>query len=386
MADAAGGPVVWAKDGLSIYPTWMVEPTVQSIVATLNMAIGVHHEYDVRFLHGGAMSKLYDVSFGGQAFVMRTESEVATLDWVRRHTRLPVPHVRAYDASRNNPLGYEWLLMTKLKGKPLSESWSSVTIGLKERIVIQIADFVASTFNQPFHDGIGSLFGATGNAGGHGWTMGESVSMAARLRFVSSDLALRLNATTDGDEKDTLRQMSDLTRRIEGLMPRFVSGSSSAKTRDTAPNTAGKQPTTTVLCHDGLSLDNILVDDDGILQGTCQFPAFLQQAHDRHGEPALPRYLIDDTGPPHPAYYRDLKQYEITRLRELFIEEILDRAPGFVDIWRDGLSANLRDFEAAIQNCDNEFVCRLLEEWVEAIEQGQDPARMPKRLHELLMG
>lgn len=187
-----GGPPAcrptWVKNGFSLYPTWTVEPTIQSIVATLNRAIGFNHEYEVQFLHEGALSKLYDVSFNSQAFVMRiclpvcpqtkTESEVATLGWVKQHTPLPVPHVRAYDSSRNNPLGYEWLLMTKLEGKPLSECWSSVTIGSKERLVRQIAAFVASTFNQPFREGIGSLFKATPNADGYGYSIGKSVSMA----------------------------------------------------------------------------------------------------------------------------------------------------------------------------------------------------------------
>lgn len=109
--------LAWVKNGLSLYPTWTVEPTVQSIVATLSIAIGFNHKYEVQFLHEGALSKLYDVSLDGQAFIMRvylpvclrtrTESEVATLDWVKQHTPLPVPHVRAYDSSRNNPLGYE---------------------------------------------------------------------------------------------------------------------------------------------------------------------------------------------------------------------------------------------------------------------------------------
>lgn len=222
--------------------------------------------------------------------------------------------------------------------------------------------------------------------------------MRARLQFASLELASRLDAATDYDERETLRRMLDLTRRIEILRPKFLSCSDRALARDAVPSIPEKQPTITTLCHDALSLDNILVDDDGVLNGvidwqsipclplheTCQFPAFLQQAHDRYREPAGRLYLVDKTGPPHPAYFRDRKRYEITKLRKLYIEEMIRHAPGFVDIWRDKFSANLRDFEAAIQNCDNEFTLRLLEEWVETIEQGQDPARMPKRLHELV--
>lgn len=175
--------LAWAEDGLSVYPTWTVEPTIEAIIATLRSAVGFDNEYAVRFLHEGTLSKLYDVSFDNQDFVMRislpvcprakTESEVATLDWVNRHTALPVPHVRAYDSSRNNPLGFEWVLMTKLEGKPLSGCWSAMSTGCKERIVRQIAAFSATTFHQSFHGGIGSVFKTS-----HGYTIGTPVSMA----------------------------------------------------------------------------------------------------------------------------------------------------------------------------------------------------------------
>lgn len=118
--------------------------------------------------------------------------------------------------------------------------------------------------------------------------------MRARLRFASSELASRLNGATDHDESETLRHMFDLTRQIESLMPKFLPCPDRAFARDAASGIARKQPTTTALCHDALSLDNILVDDDGVLTGvidwqsipclplyvSCQFPAFLQQTHD----------------------------------------------------------------------------------------------------------
>ncbi|KAJ8125936.1 hypothetical protein O1611_g7703 [Lasiodiplodia mahajangana] len=212
--------------------------------------------------------------------------------------------------------------------------------------------------------------------------------MRCRLQYASADLASRLIDSPDQDEKAVLRHMCELTRRIENLMPKFVPRS------DT---TSG--PTRTMLCHDSLSLDNILIDRNGLFGGVldwqciscrplheaCQFPAFLQQAFDRFREPAGRFYLIDADGPPHPAYYRDYKRYEMTQLRQLYIGEMLDRVPDFVDIWEDEASANLRDYEAAVQNCDNEFTADLVEKWVEAMEDGEDPARVPKRLHELLM-
>ncbi|GAP90388.1 putative kinase-like protein [Rosellinia necatrix] len=408
----------WEKDNPYLYSTWVTEPTIMSIVTTLKEAIGTDKEYTVQFLHDGVFSKLYDVSFDNQAFIMRislpvwrhakTESEVATLDWVGRYTSLRVPRVRAYDSLGNGPLGFEWILMTKLEGKPLFECWESVSMGLKERLVKQIAVFSASTFNQPFHGGIGSIYqpcmtnidevAPNPNASIH--AVGEAVSMAlfqgyralldysrgpyfrisdwmeSRLRFASSNLMKRLDYATDNSEVGTLHQLLELTRNVKGLVPKFITSSTTLST---------------ILCHDALSLDNIFVNEDGIFMGVvdwqcivcvppheaCQFPAFLQQKFDRFRDPIRAYYLTDE------AYSRELRRYEVTQLRKIYIEEMIDRAPGFVDIWRE--SANLRDYEAAVQNCDNEFTMKRVEKWVNAMENGGDPAEMPKRLHEQLM-
>jgi hypothetical protein len=180
--------LAWVEDGVSLRPTWTVQPTVESIIATLKAAIGSDRDYEVRFLHEGACSKLYDVAFEDQLFVMRinlpvcprskTESEIATLDWVCRHTRLPVPRVKAYDSSRNNPLGFEWILMTKIEGKPLSGCFISMKIGSKERLVKQIATFSADAFQQPFRGGLGSIYKATPKLDSCAHIVGEMVSMA----------------------------------------------------------------------------------------------------------------------------------------------------------------------------------------------------------------
>ncbi|KAI1172642.1 phosphotransferase enzyme family-domain-containing protein [Nemania sp. FL0916] len=408
--DPASG-LAWVKNGLLLSPTWTVEPTAKSIITTLEMAIGSNNEYRVRFLRKGTLSKLYDVSFSNQGFIMRvslpvcpqikTEAEVATLDWVNEHTALPVPCVRAYDSSRNNPLGFEWILMNKLVGKPLSECWSSVSFGAKKSLVGQIAAFAASTFTQPFHDGIGSIFKAACSSGDHrGHNSFSNVSdwMIARLEFASSGLTSRLNHSVDQDERTTLERMLELTRRIEKLMLKFMAVFETL--HETMLRATGKDALQTILYHDALSLDNILINDDGFFCGVidwqcvsclplyeaCQFPAFLQQGYDRSTEPVGRFYLVSKDDPPHPAYFQDYRRWEITQLRQFYIKEMTRYAPGYVEIWRDKASADLRDYEAAIQNCDNEFAIEPVQQWVGVMEDGGDPGQMPKRLHELLAG
>ena len=45
---------------------------------------------------------------------IKTESEVATMDFLRKHTNFPVPTVYHHDASPYNRLGGEYILMSKV--------------------------------------------------------------------------------------------------------------------------------------------------------------------------------------------------------------------------------------------------------------------------------
>ncbi len=55
--------------------------------------------------------------------IHKTLSEVATLGFVRAHTKIPVARVIALDASNNIDLGFEWILMERTVGSPLADSW-----------------------------------------------------------------------------------------------------------------------------------------------------------------------------------------------------------------------------------------------------------------------
>ncbi|KAI1824089.1 phosphotransferase enzyme family-domain-containing protein [Xylaria intraflava] len=406
-----GDGLAWVKHSLSLSPKWAIEPTSEAIVATLKASLDCDQEYNVTFLHDGAYSKLYEVDIGEQAFVMRvtlpvcsqslTESEVATLGWVGQNTSLPVPRVKAYDSSPNNPLGFEWILMTKLPGKPLSERWSSMSMVSKERLVKQIAAFSTATFRQQFDGGIGSIYKAASDPRGPFFAASEWVR--SRLQIASSDLTRRLENDITNDGMKTLQRMLELTKQIEILMPKFLSPSKkSFVVAPTNPSLtiiddARDMPLRTVVYHDNLSFDNILVDDDGVFCGvidwkcipcvplheSCQFPLFLQQAYDRFEEPIQMHYHIGQHEPPHPAYFHDLQRYEMSQLRLLYIEEMLDSAPDFVEIWRNGASADLRDYEAAVQNCDNESTIDFVSAWVKS-QDVEKPSQIPKRLHEQL--
>lgn len=179
----------WSSDGNPILdtPKWAVEPTIDSIISTLKKVIGSHEQYSVKHCWDGIYNKIYYVSYNQNRLVMRvslpvcprlkTESEVATLRWIDDNTRLPVPRVRCYDSSRDNPIGFEWILMDRMEGIPLSRCWETTYLGAKSRIVKQVAAYTAAVFKRQFR-GIGSLYLSEPNNPDTTLRLGEMVSMA----------------------------------------------------------------------------------------------------------------------------------------------------------------------------------------------------------------
>ena len=48
---------------------------------------------------------------------LKTESEVATMHYLREHTSIPVPEVYHYDSNPYNRLGGEYILMSKVSAR-----------------------------------------------------------------------------------------------------------------------------------------------------------------------------------------------------------------------------------------------------------------------------
>ncbi|KAL2022146.1 hypothetical protein VTK56DRAFT_5975 [Thermocarpiscus australiensis] len=79
------------------------------------------------------------------------------MKWVKENTSLPVPEVLAYQADRTSAIGFEWIAMTKMPGKPLADLWRDLSFPAKEQIVRQVALFCAETFRAQLR-GIGNIF------------------------------------------------------------------------------------------------------------------------------------------------------------------------------------------------------------------------------------
>ena len=156
----------WVQRLVSSEPRWTVEPDLESIKRTIEEA-RPSQEVSVSFLAQGAFNKIYDIQAGNQDLVMRvslpvdpqykTLSEVATMDWMRHHTSLPVPEIIAHQASQENAIGFEWILMKKIPGNPLADAWKSIEYPAKEQLVQQLATYFSSLFKNQLR-GIGNIY------------------------------------------------------------------------------------------------------------------------------------------------------------------------------------------------------------------------------------
>ena len=142
----------WKYELFGPIPSWTVEPDMAVAKAIALRHLPIHSDYEIRFFAAGIFSKLFllhlldDSSGTRESFIMRislpvdpyfkTASEVATLQFVRKNTAIPVPQIIAFDSSADNELGFEWILMTKLPGVPLKSLWESPDLVWEERVQI----------------------------------------------------------------------------------------------------------------------------------------------------------------------------------------------------------------------------------------------------------
>lgn len=157
----------WVRTLWAVEPRWTIDPDTAAIATTVKNALNVQDECEVDFLAGGAFNKLYLVRYDGKEVIARvtlpvdpklkTASEVATLQWVRQNTSLPVPEVLAFQDNRDSPIGFEWIIMSKVPGRRWADAWKDIPMPAKEQLVRRIASFYAETFARQVH-GIGSLF------------------------------------------------------------------------------------------------------------------------------------------------------------------------------------------------------------------------------------
>ncbi|KXG47949.1 Aminoglycoside phosphotransferase [Penicillium griseofulvum] len=122
--------LTWVEETFGSETGWTIEPDIGAITKTVQ-SLRPSSTVEVTFLAQGGFNKIYNVSIDDKPSILRVSlpvdsrykvmSEVATMDWVRRITSLPIPRVITYQPSRDNLVGFEWMLMTEMPGKPFLE-------------------------------------------------------------------------------------------------------------------------------------------------------------------------------------------------------------------------------------------------------------------------
>ncbi|KAJ5087547.1 hypothetical protein N7456_011163 [Penicillium angulare] len=433
--------LAWVQRTFNLEPQWTAEPDPQVIEQTIQSLLP-SRTIQVTFLAEGALNKLYDVKIDNEVFVIRvslpvdpyykTMSEVATVEWVSRTANIPVPRVITYQSSRENPIGFEWIIMNKMPGRPLKELWRSLSFSAKISLVEKFAAYSSCLFRNQLQ-GIGNLYmkastlndsrlsEATWPAGNPACSnksplsenehipaglpdVGRIVSMhffwgshifqdvprgpfksssdwmASRLSFSEKDYQSVLDnlpskdfESDDEDDADDARRTLEIIGKLKTLLPSFFP-------------LHGDNPEPSVLVHDDLSSRNILVHDNGELAAildwecvsalplwrACYYPAFLK-GPPRSLKPDLGRYELEGSGEASDLYWEHLWEYEVTLLRGVFIDKMKSLEPGWVEVFHK--SQRQRDFDIAVQNCDNEFVARHIRAWINDLTAGVDNHR-----------
>lgn len=122
----------------------------------------------ITFLNSGTFHKAYSVTLGDGRVViarvarrfmprLKTESEVATMEYIRAYTSIPVPTVYFYDSNPYNRLGGEYIIMSKAEGVPLSNVYQSMSHKSLMALLNNLASIIIPLLAHRFSN-IGSLY------------------------------------------------------------------------------------------------------------------------------------------------------------------------------------------------------------------------------------
>ncbi|KAI9668025.1 MAG: hypothetical protein M1821_000845 [Bathelium mastoideum] len=377
----------WVQNTFSWQPQWTMQPKLSAI--KYEVAKTTHNQHaDVSFLAQGAFNKIYNVEAGKEALIIRvslpvdphykTESEVATLNWVKHNTPLPVPDVVAYQPNRaETPVKFEWILETKVPGKLLGDAWHSMSYVAKERLVLQFAEYSRSVFRHQLRS-IGNLYPGKGSEVGRIVSMvffwGDAIRQKVdRGPFKTSREWITARITLQENQcNEILATSHDEDDREEAERTRGIITKLKAELNSVFPPSVNDEPT--IIFHDDLSNHNILVNT-GKLSGVidwesvsamplwkaCDYPAFLQ-GRTRETKPDPSRYKPDENGQPNELYWEALKNYELTQLRKYFLNQMRRLEPRWIQVYET--SQLQRSFDTALQQSDNDFMVRFIDAWL----------------------
>ncbi|KAF3049851.1 hypothetical protein E8E11_008748 [Didymella keratinophila] len=372
---------------------WVKEPDMEVIESIVRRQLDIPDgtSCTVRFLAEGASNKVYKLQIGSNdRYIMRiplpvqprlqTMSEVATIDYVRQHTDNPVPTVLKFQATSQDELGFEWILMTHTSGTQKSEQWRSIPWLKKELIMpgFESGFFLGRIVEQPLFWGNHLQFDVNREPfeNSRDW-----LRAVLQIYILGADHPVTLVGDSE-DDFDSDDELSPLCspEAIKVRAQRLMDLLSTIFPTDTSE--------TFVLHHHDLHESNIFVDDNHELSGVidweclptvplwaaCEIPKFLQSKLNRYVCPGPDQYsketLGDGTEGMGRLYYEHLAEYEKTQLRAVFLEEMQRVCPDWVDVYKNNkLKAAFGEAVALFGDKSN---AKIIDEWLDVLEEDGD--------------
>ncbi|KAF5027023.1 hypothetical protein F66182_899 [Fusarium sp. NRRL 66182] len=423
--------LVWEESPFGDKPRWKTEPRIEAIRAVCLGVLKLASEKDciVEFFAAGSFNRLYLVEAPSRKRLLMRISlpvdprnkilgEVATVRWLRRFTSIPVPEIIAFDASSDNEIGFEWILMPFIAGTSAYSLWRKTPMIAKERLVKQVANFQAqileaSETKSPLR-GIGTLTCGSGEVGNleedltpepgqivsRHFFMGKHFDydvprgpfpssrewMDAFLAIIIQEQEEELGMTQDDQDKEDIKHHISIAKRLQKLLLSIF------------PPTE-ELPECTTLWHEDLSLNNILVDGDGTIAAILDWefvsampywlatetPQFLNGPK-REKEPVPDDYSDEtpeeagdrksvgnaqDNEGKNELYWHHLMEYEQTKLRAVYADQMRELRLTWDAEVADGVLRD--DFLGAVEQCAAGWPLRAIERWIDAVEKGEFP-------------
>lgn len=415
----------WERKFLGLEPVWPHEPSLQIIrnIVGKHLHLDANSPIEVIFLAKGLLNKSYKVDAGGSgtyAFRVvlpvhphsKLSSEIATMRFIReRLPEVPIPKIGRFQTSGDNELGYEWMLTEFIAGDSLRKRWRHLPMERK----IELTKFIAKSScdltlpNNHFVE-IGSIYQASSDDPTQliSYGLGHSQDMTFWLResaniystigpFSTISSWLKARVIASRTEQQHILSTSDDEEEIEDAQRSIALGNKLEHLISTDFSFDEDQAVPTVIRHPDLQETNIMLDTEGQLQSVIdwaasttiplplafQMPLFLE-GKDRFEEPTREEYgdydptvYMNDYIPPDlgdnegkdDMYWEHLEEYEKTKLRQVYIDELQWLTPQYNATTEH--RHKLEDWDAVLNHLDNDTSLRGVRLWVEAKEEGR---------------
>jgi len=185
----------WERDTFDLTPVWTVEPSIERIRDICDKFLKQSYplassyiEEPLEFLDSGTFNRVYQVdatvktdaspaesletgiakTIGHFNYVFRvslpvdprlkSSSEVATIQYLREHTAIPIPRVLDSSQSAVNDLKFEWMLQTYAPGHKLSSIWDKLGAAGRNRMIQHLAEIQTELFKKAKFHKIGNIY------------------------------------------------------------------------------------------------------------------------------------------------------------------------------------------------------------------------------------